>query len=585
MVRMPHALGERYSPLYFLAALGAGGLTANFFIWLLFWVPHPGQPVPVFEDLMAAWSTDNLPLRTAIGIALGGIAVFALLHLRLLVWNLVEYSRWRYTASAKTLRTRNAETQLLALPLTIAMTINVFFILGIVFVPGLWTVVEYLFPAALVAFFLVGIWALRLLGDFYARVLTKGGFDCARNNSFAQLLPSFALAMVSVGLAAPAAMSATPWIGGLSYLLANLFIVSAFLLGIVMLVLGMRAMMETGANAETAPTLWLGVPILTVLTIAILRQGHGVHVHLGAHTLAVDNLGFMSRLLSAQLAFLLLGWVVLSRHGYFRRYVFGTEVSPGSWTLICPGVGLGVMLHFFTNAGLVPVGLVAKFGVAYWLLTGLALAIQAATILLVLRLGWSHFSREWIAEAGSDSRTVMAVISPNSEDIRAVLATAVPNLPPRLHTLMARNSVRLSVGDGQFLFRPGDACRGFLLVLHGSMRVAHAEAGKPSAALYRVGPGESCIVTTTCLMTANKYQAFGLAEGEVDAILLQADTFRWLMAESEEFRSMALGPFATHVNKLVDVIDELLLRRIEPRLTEGLAQQSDAYQMPHPCLQ
>jgi CRP-like cAMP-binding protein len=264
---------------------------------------------------------------------------------------------------------------------------------------------------------------------------------------------------------------------------------------------------------------------------------------------------------SAQLAFLFLGWVVLSRNDYFRRYVFGTEVSPGSWTLICPGVALGVMLHFFTNAGLVPVGLVAKFGVAYWVLTGLALAIQAATMLLVLRLGWSHFGRERAAEAV----TGMSVISPSSAENRAALAAAAPDLPDRLLALIARDGIRLSVGDGQPLFSPGDVCRGFLLVLKGHLRVVHAEPGERSAVLYRVGPGESCIVTTACLMAAEKYQAWGLAEGEVDALVLSADVFRRLMAESEAFRCMALGPFATRVNKLVDVIEELMLRRIEPR--------------------
>ena len=33
-----------YSPLYFLASLGAGGLAVTFFMYLMFWVPHPGQP-------------------------------------------------------------------------------------------------------------------------------------------------------------------------------------------------------------------------------------------------------------------------------------------------------------------------------------------------------------------------------------------------------------------------------------------------------------------------------------------------------------------------------------------------------------
>ena len=37
-------MGARYSPLYFLAALGAGGLMVTFFMYLMFWVPHPGRP-------------------------------------------------------------------------------------------------------------------------------------------------------------------------------------------------------------------------------------------------------------------------------------------------------------------------------------------------------------------------------------------------------------------------------------------------------------------------------------------------------------------------------------------------------------
>ncbi len=63
LIHMPSGLGERYSPLYYLAALGTGGLVVTFFMWLMFWVPHPGQPVPVFEDIVAAFATGPLPLR------------------------------------------------------------------------------------------------------------------------------------------------------------------------------------------------------------------------------------------------------------------------------------------------------------------------------------------------------------------------------------------------------------------------------------------------------------------------------------------------------------------------------------------
>ncbi len=388
----PAATAERYSPLYFLAALGAGGLVVSFFMWLLFWVPHPGRPVPVFEDLAAALASGGPLLKATILGAMAGILVFAAMMLRLLVWNLFAFAAFRRTEAYRRLRASNDETQLLAAPLASAMAINAGFILGLVFVPGLWGRVEWLFPLALAGFLAIGVWALRLMGDFWGRVLAQGGFDCTRNNSFGQLLPAFALAMVGVGLAAPAAMSGSPAVAGASFLASTFFVVTAVLIGTVKLMLGARAMMEHGADARSAPTLWIAVPIVTVVAIALMRQEHGLHAHMGAAGGPAETLTLLSRFLAVQLAFGLLGLLVLRRQGYFARHVFGSERLAGAYALVCPGVALSVMLHFFLNKGLVATGLVAKFGLVYWGVTALALALQAATILLVLRLNAQHFA-------------------------------------------------------------------------------------------------------------------------------------------------------------------------------------------------
>lgn len=391
LLKMPHGLGDRYSPLYYLAALGAGGLVVTFFMWLMFWVPHPGRPVPVFEDIAGTLASGAVPGKIAILGAWVGIAVFALMMVRLLIWNQREFSGFRKSYAYTALRQGNEETQLLAAPLAFAMMINVLFIVGLVFVPGLWGIVEYLFPFALLAFLAVGLWALRLTGEFWGRILTVGGFDCARNNNFSQLLPAFAMAMVAVGLAAPAALSQSTVVAGVSYLASSLFIVIAVLIGVVKLFLGVRAMMENGASVESAPSLWIVVPIVTVLTIALMRQDHGLHAHFGSHPDPGSMFAFLTRMLAIQIAFALFGWVVLGRTGYFGRFVIGPELSPGSYALVCPGVALAVMGHFFLNKGLVSVNLVEKFGLAYWIVTALVLLLQGATIWLVFRLNSKHF--------------------------------------------------------------------------------------------------------------------------------------------------------------------------------------------------
>lgn len=383
---------DTYSPLYFLASLGAGGLSVTFFMYLMFWVPHKGRPVPIFEDLLAAFGAGS-PLRdAAIAIAVLGIAVFAFLNVKMLVWNLSALAAFKKTEAYAKLRRSNAQTSLLAAPLAAAMSVNALFIVGLVFVPQLWSVVEYLFPMALVAFVGIGLWALSMLGQFIGRVLSKKSFDFAANNSFAQLMPGFALSMVAVGLAAPAAMSTTPMTVAISLVLSTFFASVAILWIAVALVLALPAIFQHGTAPEAAPTLLVIVPILTVLGIMTLRQSHGLHTTFQAHGSAGETLLFLAKTLSVQIAVLLAGLLVLRRQGYFTNWVFGPQVSAGSYALVCPGVALSVMLHFFINKGLVDAGVIEKFGAGYWALTVPALIAQFAMVALVLRLNRQHFS-------------------------------------------------------------------------------------------------------------------------------------------------------------------------------------------------
>ena len=108
---MPRDMHGRWSPLYFLAALGAGGLVVTFFLWLMFWVPHPDATVPVFEDIMAAFRSGGVATKAMIAGAWAGIAFFALMHVRLLAWNIAQYRAFRATDAYRALRSGNAETQ------------------------------------------------------------------------------------------------------------------------------------------------------------------------------------------------------------------------------------------------------------------------------------------------------------------------------------------------------------------------------------------------------------------------------------------------------------------------------------------
>ena len=154
-------LKEQYSPSYFLAALGAGGLAVSFFMYLMFLIPHKGVPLTTFDFAYPALlKGDWLSVVTAFCAVF--ILGFAFLHFKLLFWNIKQYNAFKLTKTFQALKNSNAEVTLMILPLTFAMTINVCFILGAVFVPGLWSVVEYLFPFALAGFAIVGFFAIKI---------------------------------------------------------------------------------------------------------------------------------------------------------------------------------------------------------------------------------------------------------------------------------------------------------------------------------------------------------------------------------------------------------------------------------------
>ena len=394
MLTMPKNMGEKYSPLYFLASVGAGGLATTFFMYLLYWVPHTGRPVPVFEDIMAYLSTADILGQSVAIFAMAAIAFFVYLNIRLLVWNLKEFAIFKKTDAYINHQKSNAQTQIKAQALALAMTVNATFTGALVFIPNLWSIIEYLFPIALVVFLAIGVLAFKNLGEFLGRVLVEGGFDRAANNNFAQLLPAFAFSMIGVGLAAPAAMSNVAIVAGISLIASTFFLITAVILMTVALILGFAAMMKHGAAKETSPTLLIVIPIMTVLGILVVRQDHGLHVLFDGHTTASDTLMFLTKLISIQAVFALLGIMVLRRQHYMSHYVTGTDKSAGSYALICPGVAFSVLFQFFINKGLVATELVDKFSTGYWALTALAIISQFTMVWLLFKLNSKHFGVE-----------------------------------------------------------------------------------------------------------------------------------------------------------------------------------------------
>ncbi len=383
-------LKEEYSPLYFLASLGAGGLSISVFMYFMFMIEHPKTPLATFEYIYPVLSEGSF-FSFLVAIACILILAFAFIHFRLLVWNFKEFNLYKKTQSYKKLKNSNNEVQLMTIPLTIAMSINVCFVLGAAFVPGLWSIVEYMFPIAILAFIITGIYGLRIYGEYISRIFTNGSFEFEKNSNFTQMLVVFAFSMISVGLAAPGAMSTYVGVSAFALFFSIFFMIISLLQLWVILVLGFKSILRYGVSDETAGSLWLVIPIATLLGIALVRISFGLVHNFDQEPSSSMLFMITSLVLSLQIIVGLFGYMIMKKVDYFKKFIHSNIQNSGALGLVCPGVGLFVFGMFFIFFGLLKNGVVEIFSIEYFIVLAPFVFVQLKTMQIFFKLSKKLF--------------------------------------------------------------------------------------------------------------------------------------------------------------------------------------------------
>ena len=120
------------------------------------------------------------------------------------------------------------------------------------------------------------------------------------------------------------------------------------------------------------------------------------------------------------------------------------------------------------------------------------------------------------------------------------------------------------------LFEDGDACRWFPLVLRGSVRVVKSSAEGREMSLYRIEPGQFCLLTSSCLLGRAAYSARAEAREASELVLLPPACFEQLLDGHAPFRTMVFGLFSERLAELMQLVEEVAFRRLDQRLASLL---------------
>lgn len=160
------------------------------------------------------------------------------------------------------------------------------------------------------------------------------------------------------------------------------------------------------------------------------------------------------------------------------------------------------------------------------------------------------------------------------------LYPALKNLPDAARDRLAATGVEVRLPAGAVVFDERQSCKGFPFVLEGSIRVVKPAPNGRELPLYRVTSGETCIISTSCLLGTQAYNARGVAESDCRLLLLPTAVFESLLGQPV-FRAFVFHLFADRIADLMQLIDEVAFKRLDQRLAGVLLGKGSCLKTTH----
>jgi len=133
---------------------------------------------------------------------------------------------------------------------------------------------------------------------------------------------------------------------------------------------------------------------------------------------------------------------------------------------------------------------------------------------------------------------------------------------------------QLTLPPDQPVFLAGSPCENYVLLLVGRVQII-GEGGR-EAVLYRVLPGQSCVLTTCCILAADAYPAEGFTEAQVSALAIPKPAFDQGLEAAPAFRRFVFANLGSRMAEVIARMEDVAFRPVERRLAAWLLGQAGA---------
>jgi CRP/FNR family transcriptional regulator len=158
---------------------------------------------------------------------------------------------------------------------------------------------------------------------------------------------------------------------------------------------------------------------------------------------------------------------------------------------------------------------------------------------------------------------------------------ALRDLPQEEFSRILAEGTLREVPAGTVMFDEAQPCMGFPFILGGSIGVSKLAENGREIQLYSVDAGDSCILTSSCLLGSVDYAAHGVTLAPTTLFILPRPTFERLLRSSDGFRRYVFGLFADRISDLMQTVEEVAFKRLDQRLAALLLRRGPTVRATH----
>ena len=149
------------------------------------------------------------------------------------------------------------------------------------------------------------------------------------------------------------------------------------------------------------------------------------------------------------------------------------------------------------------------------------------------------------------------------------------NLNEKEREFVKSKSAIIEYKRGKIINGSSEICLGFFFVIFGKIRVYMISDEGKEATLFKIGSGETCLLSASCAIEQITFDTQMVAEEDLKLFVIRAGDFAKLTDENVHARCFMFETLTKRFSMVMEAMQKLLFERVERRISSYLMEECE----------